>query len=389
MSMTEFMAEIAHFTTVHARIDPRIRFKQADTLARHFPDRVALFVQDGEGDARDAGSGLRIVDTGPRPRGRLARMILGSWRMYRAVRRAGPRIAHFHDPELIPAGLALQMAGIQVIYDVHEDLPKQILSKSYIRPGFLRPLLARIMNGVEQFAVRRFALTVPAVPSIAARFPADRVQVIRNVPKAEMLLGHGAAQKPADRFVVSYAGSLSEQRGILDVVAAMDLLPEGYEFQILGRWASSAFFETCKAHPGWRRCRYLGRVPHDQVGAIMGQAHLGVQMMHDVPNYSGGLATKVFEYLFLGVPTLMSDTPDRRASYGDLTNYARPQSPQAIADAIRDIAQNYQAQTAQAEPRRARVMADYSWESEAQALTSAYERILPGPSGAQPPENKA
>lgn len=370
------MADFIHFTTVHSRVDTRIRFKQAETLAQHFPGRVALYVQDGKGDAEDQASGLSIVDTGPCPGGRLGRMILGGWRMYRAVRAARPKIAHFHDPELILAGLALSRTGIRVVYDVHEDVPKQILAKPYIRPAFLRPLLARIANAVEQFAVRRFALTVPAVPSIAARFPAARTQVIRNVPKAELLLRHGRTEQPSDRFVISYAGSLSELRGIHDLVAAMDLMPDGFEFQILGRWSSETFFKRCQAHPGWRHCRYLGQVPHDEVGKLMSQAHLGVQMMHDVPNYSGGLATKVFEYLFLGIPTLMSDTPERRASYGALTSYARPADPEAIAEAIQRIAADYPAHAGKVRESRDDILADFSWETEARALTSAYEKIL-------------
>lgn len=374
------MKDIVHFTTAHGRLDPRIRFKQADTLARSFPGQVALYVQDGEGDETDASSSLEIVDTGPRARNRVVRMTLGSLRMFRAVRAARPKVAHFHDPELIPIGLLLQLAGIKVIYDVHEDLPKQILAKTYIRPSFLRPILARIMNRVEQFAVRRFALTVPAVPAIASRFPADCVTVIRNFPRTDLLMQHRNAEKPTDRFVVSYAGSLTELRGIHDVVAAMDLLPDGFEFQILGNWSSPGFFERCNAHPGWRRCRYLGRVSHDQVGAWMGQAHLGVHMMHDVPNYSGGLATKVFEYLFLGIPTLMSDTDERRSTYGEMTNYACPESPEAIAAAIQRISRDYRSEVADVELLRTKMLANYSWEAEGRTLTTAYLKILQGAS---------
>lgn len=370
------MIDLVQFTTVHSRSDPRIRYKQADSLARHFPGRVALFVQDGEGDAQDPETGLCIVDTGPRSRGRLARMLLGSWRMYRAVRAARPKIAHFHDPELIPAGLALRASGVRVIYDMHEDLPRQILAKTYIRPAFLRPVLARAVNAFERFAVRRFAGSVAAVQSIADRFPDTCVQVIRNVPRAGLLLRGPAVVRTQERFVISYAGALSELRGILDMVAALDLLPDEYELQLLGRWESKAFFEKCQAHPGWRRCRYLGQVPHSEVGSYMRQAHLGVQMVRDIPNYRGGLATKVFEYLFLGIPTLMSDTADRRATYGELTHYARPGDPAAVAAAIRAIAAEYETHVARVREQHAQVLADYSWETEAHALMTVYEEIL-------------
>lgn len=369
------MTDIIQFTTVHKRTDTRIRFKEASTLAEFYPGRVALFVQDGQENEMDE-SGLRIVDTGPRTASRLKRIVAGTWRMYRAVRAARPRVAHFHDPELIPAGLMLQLSGVKVIYDIHEDVPNQILCKTYIKPAWIRPVLARVIGALERFAVNRFAMAVPAVPSIAERFPDDKTCVIRNVPKLDLLMAHTRVEKPRDRFIVSYAGSLSQARGIEDIVAAMDLLPDGFELHLLGGWSHDSLHQRCRQHPGWRRCTYHGQVPHSQVGHYLQQAHLGVQMVHDIDNYRGGLATKIFEYLALGVPTLMSDTADRRAAYGDLTLYAKPADPGAIADRILEIRDNYPAHVAQVKDQHAHILEQYSWDAEAAKLRALYDRIL-------------
>ena len=43
-------------------------------------------------------------------------------------------IYHFHDPELMGVGLALRLCGKKVVYDVHEDVPLQIMNKTWI-PG--------------------------------------------------------------------------------------------------------------------------------------------------------------------------------------------------------------------------------------------------------------
>lgn len=367
---------VIHFTTVHGRADTRVRYKEAESMAARYPDRVTLFVMDGQGDARDDASTLRIVDMGARPRGRFARVLKGNWRAFRAVRAAAPRIAQFHDPELIPAGLMLKLFGIKVIYDIHEDVPNQVLSKAYIRPALLRRVMSGAIRAVEGFAVRRFDVAVVAVESIGRRFPQNKVVLIRNFPRADLMTRSRAPGDPKRRFVVSYAGSLTRVRGIPDLVAAMEHLPEQVELQLFGTWHPAGLEDACRAMLGWSKCKFMGRVPHDEMVVRMQEAHLGVQLTHDIPNHTGGLATKVFEYLFLGIPVVMSDTAEKRAIYGDLVNYAEPTNPVAIADAFRGIVADYERTLARTRNNAARVRETYSWEAEAVRLGALYDRLL-------------
>lgn len=368
--------DIVHLTSVHSRIDTRIRYKQCASLAQRFPGQVALVVQDGFGDELDSKDDLQIIDTGKKPRSRITRILIGNWRMFRAARSQRARIAHFHDPELIAAGLVLKLFGTRVVYDIHEDVPRQLLNKRYIKSKLARQLLSRAATVAETFAVRVFDLSVPSVGSIAQRFSPKKTCIVRNFPRADLMQRSGEAPDPDECFVINYAGSLTRARGIHDLIVAMSLLPERFELHLMGTWNPPSFEQECHDTQGWAQCRYHGRKPHDEVARYMSAAHLGVQLTHDIPNHTGGLATKVFEYLFLSVPVLMSDTEEKRQTYGGLVDYAKPGDPQAIAVKIREIADDYRA-SAEGAARSSQVaIADYSWESEVRQLFVRYDELL-------------
>lgn len=115
-----------HFTAVYRRCDTRIQVKRFMTLYRPLDPRVRLLVQGGLGDETDL-AGFEIHDISGPYRGRLNRVLRSSWRMYRALRRLGLNIAHFHNPELLTWPLLLRLGGTKVVCGLHEDaMPKPV-----------------------------------------------------------------------------------------------------------------------------------------------------------------------------------------------------------------------------------------------------------------------
>lgn len=369
------MYEIIQITTVHHRHDTRVRYKHSSSLAEFYPNKVALFVQDGLEDEIDQSS-LFVHSVGPMVKSRLRRFFIGSIKMYRAIKSHKPKIVHFHDPELIPLALVLKLHGILIIYDIHEDVPKQVLAKQYIKPMWIRYVLAKFIQITEYIAVRLFDLSMPAVESIAQRFPSKKTCVIRNVPKISSTVPNASVERDDNKFVINYAGALTHARGIGDLVNSMDLLPDNFELHLLGPWHPEEFFDECRQMKGWQKCVYYGRVPHPEVSKYIQRANLGVQMVHDIPNYRGGLATKVFEYLVSGIPTLMSDTEERRRVYRDLCEYAQPSDPEQIANEIFKIQKNYEKYVESVKSKKKFIIDNYSWESESAKLRKMYDELL-------------
>ncbi len=368
---------IVHFTTVHLRDDSRIRSKMVASLCRQFPGQVALLVQDGSGDERDRDGGYPVIDTGPRM-GRLRRMSVGGWRMYRAVLKARPRIAHFHDPELLPWAMLLQLSGIRVIYDVHEDYP-EALTQNFRLPRLARALLPPVVRMFEWVASKVLSGIVAATPQIGARFPTERTVVVRNYPVLAEY--HEPADRPMrDRPAeFAYVGTITRNRNILGMLEAITQVPDPSALlRIAGGFTVADDEAAARAHTGWARASFDGWVSREGVASILASARAGLVVLLPVPHEMETLPIKLFEYMAAGVPVISSDFPIWReiiekAECGLLVD---PLDPSGIASAMIWILEHpEEAQRMGMNGRRA-VVGIHNWDIEFAALRQLYERLL-------------
>ena len=288
---------VAHISSAHQRNDIRIFVKECSSLARAGYD-VRLYVGDDKGEA--VVNGVDIHDVGASAPGRFRRMIIKPWRIWSALRRNREKVVHFHDPELIPITLLLHWAGTSVVYDAHEDVPRQILSKPWL-PNGTRRIIAGLFEAVENFAARRYTAVVTATPHIAARFAriGARTLDINNYPLPNELVAvpkpdQQAAPRTRSRSVC-YIGGISAIRGVREIIAA---LPAANATLLLaGPFENAALEAELRAMPGWQNVQYKGVVSREGVRDILAEASIGLVLFHPMPNHIYALPNKMFEYM--------------------------------------------------------------------------------------------
>jgi len=182
------MLRVAHLTTVHSALDHRIFRKECRSLARAGYEVTIIGPHDA--DTQLERVSIRAI---AKPRFRALRMTQSAWRVFRAALRENADAYHFHDPELIPIALLLRSVGKRVIYDVHEDYPKDIYYKPYL-PRFFRRMISSVVAAAEGAAARHFSAVVAVTPFIAGRFAVanKKTVIVRNLPYREELLGESA-----------------------------------------------------------------------------------------------------------------------------------------------------------------------------------------------------
>jgi glycosyltransferase involved in cell wall biosynthesis len=373
------VSRVVHVTTVHPRDDIRIFRKECVSLARAGYEVVQV-VGDGQGAA--VVDGVRIVDIGVRPAGRLARMRRQPAAALAAVRRERPALVHLHDPELLPLGATLAREGLPVVYDAHEDVPRQILTKQWI-PAALRPAVARAFEVYENRQVRQLAAVSAATPHIAERFAqVARLAVnVGNYP-FEDELAPAAGARPRERMVC-YVGGLMRTRGLLQMVRAVALVP-GLRLVLCGRFEDAALEAAVRAEPGWGRVQWLGQVGREPVREVMARASAGLVTLLPMPSYLDALPIKMFEYMSAGLPVVASDFPLWR----DIVQCHRcgvvvdPADPAAIAAAIGSILDDPARAQAMGDAGRAAVLTAYRWPVAERELLALYDRLIGPPSTA-------
>lgn len=370
------MTRVCHISTAHHGLDVRIFHKECVSLASAgFNTHLVICASDADVQiAALKGVNLHQLKV---PSGRFARMLFQSFNCYKLGRRLNADIYHCHDPELLPFAMLLALSGKKVIYDAHEDLPKDILSKEWIK-NWLRVPISKSAAALEWIGARFFLSVVTATPFIAKRFEEINRETldINNFP----LLGELDEQVPWDDKAaeVCYVGGIGRVRGIAEVVQAMGQVQSGVRLNLCGRFTEPVVEQACKAMPGWQAVNEHGFVDRAGVRQVLGRSVAGLVTLHPVINYLDALPVKMFEYMAAGIPVIASDFPLwREIVLGNQCGLCvDPMDPAAIAKAIDYLVQHPDEARKMGENGRRAVLERYNWSVEEAKLLGFYKQIL-------------
>lgn len=369
---------ICHLTSVHDHTDIRIFIKECRSLALagyevHFvvpeaPDTNIDGVQI-HGIVKEAGS-------------RLKRMTATVNGVLKKGLEIDADVYHFHDPELIPVGLQLKRKGKKVIYDVHEDVPRQILTKNWIPKAF-RKVISKSFELLENFAAKRFDFIITATPYILERFLTlgCRAQDIKNYPLLNELKMEDCNWSEKED-TVCYMGGISVIRGIREMVTAQSYL-ENITILLGGHFTDTAEKTALEGMNGWEKVKELGFLNRKEVKETYQKSKAGIIVEHPTPNHQHALPIKMFEYMAAGIPVISSDIPLWR----DIVEGSQcgicvdPFNPNEIAEAIEWIISHPQDAENMGRNGRKAVETTFNWEIEGEKLAAIYRSLLQNSEG--------
>jgi hypothetical protein len=359
--------KVCMLSSVHSADDIRIVEKEARSLSAQ--GHAVTVVARPPGPRHSGDIEFKLIDVPtvsrwkrPWVNGRAAVTLARSTR---------PDVVHFHDPELIPFALMLQRHGCKVIYDVHEDVPADIYSKTWI-PSLLHPTVARGAEMVERTSARRFDAIIAATPAIADRFRGygARVSLVRNSVRLEEFTEPSLDTKRHRQAV--YIGHASFNRGLVEMVeacAAADL-----PLVLAGSIGTTEADWLRKSTTGIVSRGKLGR---SEIATLLNASLVGLCLFQREPNHLHAMPTKIFEYMAAGLPIITSDLPKSKeiveaAGCGFSVSL---NDPTALVDKLAMLAADPRRATGLGLAGRIAVCKDYNWEHDAATLGDLYREI--------------
>jgi glycosyltransferase involved in cell wall biosynthesis len=332
-------------------------------------------VADGKGD--EVREQVQIIDIGL-PRSRFIRILSFRRIMQRRALNLQADLYHFHDPELLGVGLNLVRKGKKVIYDAHEDVPRQLLSKDYL-PNILKRPLSQIFELYENWVAGRLSAIVAATPYIRDRFKRVNMRSIevQNFPLINEFDIEAKIRVESKIDAVCYVGSISRVRGIHNIIRAFEHIKNG-TLLLAGRFESEELREECVQLKGWDKVVELGFLDRKQVISTMRKSVAGLVVLEPTINYLDSIPVKMFEYMAAGIPIIASDFPYWRKLLSgiDCVEFVNPDSPEDIAHAILKFLENKDAASVRGEAGKTAVMNVFRWENEKRKLLHIYSDIL-------------
>lgn len=373
------MSSICHLTTVHPRFDGRVFQKECVSIAFQ-GYQTYLIVADGLGEQKR--KNVIIYDIGKSRYGRLGRAVFKTTSMFFTARKIKADIYHFHDPELIFSGLLLKIFGCKVVFDIHENLPLQIMHKHWI-PKVLRSLISNSYRLFECLACRFFdALLVPQ-PTMKEEYLKinSNTELIANFVDSSLINFESTkAESCSSSCILVHAGALSDTRGLFNMLNAYACLPSNYNLILAGNISSSDTALKAKQHGCWGELDFRGVITSEEVNDIYNESNIGLILYNNVGQYYLSYAIKLFEFMARGIPVVMPD-------FGEWPKFNEKykcgicvdvQSPELVAKKIQALWDDKTLLKTLGRNGQQAIKSQFNWDLEANKLFNVYEGILNG-----------
>jgi glycosyltransferase involved in cell wall biosynthesis len=365
------MPTIAHVTSVHYVYDNRIFEKMCKSSLKVF-DTVFLVATNTESQNV---SGINIVSVNAQKQ-RVLRSLFGSLKVILTALKLKADVYHLHDPELLLWRFLLEKNDAVVIYDMHENVPKQILTKPWVPIYFKKPL-SNLWKLMERLLIRKTPV-IFAENSYRDDYKwVDSYETILNLPILANLLQIERSYDSDNS--IAYVGRVAPKRGSVVTLKALGLLKKNgleLEFVCIGGISEQHKTELLElAKELDVNLSLKGFMKSIDALRFASKSKVGLSVLSKTGNYEHSYPTKIFEYMAIGLPVICSDIK----LHSDIVLGSNcglsvdPEDVNELAKVIKTIVEDIDLANEMSAKGKSAVVRNYDWAIEEKKLINFYK----------------
>lgn len=362
---------ICHITTIHPQQDTRIFQKQCVSWASA-GHQVTLICAKGNSQTIQ---GVDIISIQAENFSFSNRIKNIAPTLYGIALKLNADVYQFHDPDFLWFALKLRAKNKKVVYDIHEDIPRQLLSKPYGNKLILK-LASSLFEPFENYVAKRMSAVITADQKVNDRFNNLNIPatLISNYPDLSRYTKPVPFNQKENE--VFYVGDIAYIRGAVEMVKAIALL-DNTKLVLAGKIDNPDLRRELENLPGWEKTRFEGFVNAQKRDELLQRAKIGIVALHPVKKYEDALPTKLFEYMAAGLAVVCTDLPlwtniIKNANCGLSIN---PLNPTDIAEKIKQLLDNEPYAESLGQNGYNYTQIHYSWEPEFNKLQALFKQL--------------
>lgn len=379
--------KICMLSTGHNPLDDRIFYKETLSLRKKY--QTIVLVMPGEKSDFENNNGIEYVPL--HKADSLLTRFLSVPQALITLLKIKPQVCHFHDYELIFILPFLRFfLKCKNIYDAHENYTEMMLDSNKVPPK-IKPYLAKFVDSSEKLFSRFADHVITPVEVISKRFMKfhRNVSTIYNYPKLSIFAPDKKEisklkKRYKNRTLIIYHGSFSKQRGLFQMINAINILKSKKPDILLllvgpiNEELLSIVGNEIERMNLNNNVEIVGSVPHKDIVNYISICKVGLVPLFHTQKYIKSIPIKQFEYMACGVPVLGSNLP-LIASYITSSGCGKvydSNSPEALAAGVINIIEDEKEWCRMSEAGKKAVKDWWNWEIMEKKLFQAYETLL-------------
>lgn len=381
VTLKKIKTKICHITSGHNPFDDRIFYRECKSVAKAGYDVVLIAQHHSD----EIVNGVKIVAL-PIAKSRFHRMFKLTFKAFWLALKQRSDIYHFHDPDFIIFGVLLKLITRKpVIYDCHEYYAEAILSKDYLSKHYRR-ILSLLFKLYEKTLYPIFDYIFGVIDGQKIDFPRASFLALHNFPPKSYFIN---TRKHKKEYELIYAGTLGKERGLFMMLELIKKLKEYEKFEnvklvllgsILNEKLKQEFNDFIIENSLRKNILYLGTKPFEEVIVFLNKSKIGLRLAMKTRQYDDKpqIATKIFEYMGVGIPLISTDFKYTK-KFMNNAEYIFLVPENNIDDCVEKVKyllENNEIREELGRKAYSDFINNYTWENEAHKLLQTYKKLL-------------